>query len=185
MKLPLALNMATWLLSRLASEDEREPMIGDLEEEYALRVRTDSSCAPLVWYLRQICSSIPPVIGVRFSRAAWLATFGVALVAYFAVGLGQLVIYWAIPGSSAPTYDPLGVILTFPLVVLIGYFAEQSRRRAAIVLAAIMLFAITAVTLLIAENAPFWYHAAYFVVGPVGAWVGGALGRAPYQRSRV
>ena len=70
------------------------------------------------------------------------------------------------------------------MVALIGYFAELFRRRAAIVLGAIMLFAITAVTMLIAESAPFWYHAAYFVVGPVGAVVGGALGRVPYQRSR-
>jgi hypothetical protein len=183
-KLPLALNMARWILARFVPEGEREPLVGDLEEEYALRVRTDSSSAPVVWYLRQICSSIPPVIGVRLSRATWLATLGVALVAYFAVGLGQLVIFWAIPASSAPTYNPLGVIITFPLVAIIGYFAELSRRRAAIVLAAIMLFAITAVTMLIAESAPFWYHAAYFFVGPVGALVGGALVRVPYQPSR-
>lgn len=172
------------MLARFVPEGEREPLVGDLEEEYALRVRTDSSSAPVVWYLRQICSSIPPVIGVRLSRAAWLATLGVALIAYFAVGLGQLFIFWAIAASSAPTYNPLGVIVNFPLVAIIGYFAELSRRRAAIVLAAIMLFAITAVTMLIAESAPFWYHAAYFFVGPVGAVVGGALVRVPYQPSR-
>jgi hypothetical protein len=175
--------MATWVLARFVPEGEREPLVGDLEEEYALRVRTDSSSAPVVWYLRQICSSIPPVIGVRLSRATWLATLGVALIAYLAVGLGQLVILWAIPASAAPTYHPLGVIIAFPLVAIIGYVAELSRRRAAIVLAAIMLFAITAVTLLIAESAPFWYRAAYFFVGPVGALVGGALARAPLQPS--
>lgn len=183
MKLPVDLNIATWVLSRLVPEGDREPIIGDLEEEYALRVRADSSYAR-VWYLRQICSSIPPVIGVRLARIAWFVTLGVALIAYFAVGLGQLFIAWAIPASSAPSYSPLGVILTFPLVVLIGYFAELSRRGAAIVLGAMMLFAITAITLFIAENAPLWYHAAYFVVGPVGALVGGAVGRVPYQRSR-
>ena len=107
-----------------------------------------------------------------------------ALIAYLAVGLGQLAVVWSIPTSSAPTYKPLGVIITFLVVAIIGYFAELSRRRAATVLAAIMLFAITAVTMLIAVSAPVWYHAAYFVVGPVGAFVGGALVRVSYQPSR-
>jgi hypothetical protein len=184
MKLPLALALATWVLSRLVSEGDREPLIGDLEEEYALRVRADSSYAPRVWYLRQICSSIPPVIRTRLAGEAWFATLGVALVGYLAVGLGQLAVAWAIPSSSEPTYNPLGLIVTFPLIVLIGYFAERSRRGAATVLAALMLFAITAITLLIAVSAPVWYHAAYFFVGPVGAIVGGALSRAPHERAR-
>jgi hypothetical protein len=177
MKLPVALALATWLLTRLAPEGDREPLIGDLEEEYALRARADSSYAPRLWYLRQVCSSIPPVLRIRLSREAWLATLGVALLAYFAVGLGQLAIGWSIPSSLEPTYDPLGLIVTFPVVVLIGYFAELSRRGAATVLAALMMLAITTITLLIAVNAPVWYHAAYFFVGPVGAIVGGALAR--------
>ena len=184
MKLPVTLALATWLLYRVAPEGDREPLIGDLEEEYALRVRADSSYAPRAWYLRQICSSIPPVLRIRIAREAWFATLGVALVAYFAVGLGQLAVAWAIPASSEPTYDPLGMIVTFPLVVLIGYFAELSRRGAAAVLAALMMLAITAITLSITVSAPVWYHAAYFVVGPVGAIVGGALGRASHRRSR-
>jgi bacteriorhodopsin len=76
------------------------------------------------------------------------------------------------------------VIVTFPVVVIIGYFAELSRRGAAAALAAIMLFAIAALTLLIAESVPVWYRAAYFAVGPVGAIVGGALVRATYKRAR-
>jgi hypothetical protein len=175
MKLPLALALATSILSRLVPPGDREPLVGDLAEEYALRVRADPSYAPHLWYLRQIWSSIPPIIRMRLSREAWCATLGVALVAYFAVGLGQLAVAWAIPTSSEPTYDPLGLIVTFPLIVIIGYFAERSRRGAAAVLATLMLLAITAITLLIAVTAPVWYQAAYFFVGPVGAIVGGAL----------
>jgi hypothetical protein len=185
MNLPVALALATWLLARLAPKDDREPLIGDLEEEYALRVRADSSYAPRMWYLRQICSSIPPVLRIRLSREAWLATLGVALLAYLAVGLGQLAVGWAIPSSLEPTYNPLGLIVTFPVIVLIGYFAELSRRGAAIALAALMMLAITAITLLIAVNAPVWYHAAYFFVGPVGAIVGRALARVYCRRSRL
>lgn len=178
-----ALLAATWFFSRLVPKADREHLIGDLAEEYALRARTDSSSVAAKWYLKQICASTVPVIWIRLGRAVWLATLGVALLAYLAVGAAQLIIGWALPTSYGPTYDPLGLVILFPVIVLIGYFAERSRRKAAIVLAAMMLLAITAVTMFTTENAPLWYLVAYFVVGPVAALVGSALvilrGQAP------
>jgi hypothetical protein len=171
----LALHVATWIFSRLVRKGDREPLIGDLAEEYALRVNATSSSAALKWCLQQICASIPPLLWARLTRAAWLATLGVALLAYFAVGVVQLVIHWAIPSSSAPVYKPLGLVIVFPMVVLIGYFAELFRRRAAIVLGAMMLLAITAMTVWTTENAPLWYRVAYFFVGPAAAFIGSAL----------
>ena len=107
-----------------------------------------------------------------------------ALLAYLVVGAAQLTIGWALPTSYGPTYDPLGLVILFPVIVLIGYFAERSRRRAATVLAAMMLLAVTALTLFTTENAPLWYRVAYFVVGPVAALVGSALSRVPSRLSR-
>lgn len=175
---------ATWIFSRLVPEADREQVIGDLAEEYAMRAQTNSSSVALTWYLSQICASTLPVMRIRLARAVWLATLGVALLAYLAVGVVQLIIGWALPTSYGPTYDPLGLFVVFPVIVLVGCFAERSRRKAAIVLAAMMLLAITALTMLTTENAPLWYYAAYFLVGPVGALVGGALGRVSYQRSQ-
>ena len=180
----LTLRAATWIVSRLVPREDRESLIGDLEEEYALRVRVESPSAAQKWYMRQVCSSTPPILWIRLARGAPFATLGVALAGYVAVGLMQLVVYWAIPTSAAPVYNPLGVIVLFPIVVLIGYFAERSRRRASVVLGAIMLLAITAMTLWVAESLPLWYRTAYFLVGPLGALIGGALRRAPYQASR-
>jgi hypothetical protein len=171
----LALRVATWIFARLVPKGDREPLIGDLAEEYALRVNAASSSAALKWYLQQICASIPPLLWVRLTRATWVATLGVALLAYFAVGVMQLIIHWAISSSSAPVYNPLGLVIIFPIVVLIGYFAERFRRRSAIVLGAMMLLAITAMTVLTSENAPLWYRGAYFFVGPVAAFIGSAL----------
>jgi hypothetical protein len=171
----LTLQVATWIFSRLVPKADREPLIGDFAEEYALRVSSTSSSAALKWYLLQICASVPPLLWVRLTRAVWLATLGVALLAYFAVGVVQLIISWAIPSSAAPLYEPLGLIIVFPMVVLIGYFAERFRRRAAIVLAAMMLLAITAMTVWAAESAPLWYRVAYFFVGPAAALIGSVL----------
>ncbi len=121
---------------------------------------------------------------IRLARAVWLATLGVALRAYLVLFAAQLTIGWALPTSYGPTYDPLGLVILFPLIVLIGYVAERSRRRAATVLAAMMLLAATALTLFTTENAPLWYRVAFFVVGPVAALVGSALSRVPSRRSR-
>ena len=170
-----ALYVATWIFSRLVPKTDREPLIGDLAEEYALRVNAASSSAALKWYLRQIGASIPPLLWARLTRATWPATLGVALLAYFAVGVVQLILHWAIPSSSATGYNPLGLVIIFPMVVLIGYFAERFRHRAAIVLGAMMLLAITAMTVLTTESAPLWYRLAYFFVGPAAAFIGSAM----------
>jgi len=175
---------ATWIFSRLVPATDREQVIGDLAEEYAMRARTSSSSVALMWYLSQICASTLPVMRIRLARAVWLATLGVALLAYLAVGAVQLIIGWVLPTSYGPTYDPLGLLVIFPVIVLIGYFAERSRRKAAIVLAAMMLLAITAFTMLTTENAPLWYLVAYFVVGPVAALVGSALSSVPNRLLR-
>jgi len=179
-----ALPAATWFFSRLVPKVDREHLIGDLAEEYALRARTHSSSLAAKWYLKQICASIVPVVRIRLARAVWLATLGVALRAYLMLFAAQLTIGWVLPTSYGPTYDPLGLVIASPVVVLIGYFAERSRRRAATVLAAMMLMAATAVTLFTTENVPFWFRVALFVAGPVAALVGSALSRVPSRLSR-
>lgn len=179
-----ALRAATWVFSRLVPRVDREHVIGDLVEEYALRARTGSSSSAAKWYLRQICGSIVPVMRIRLGRAVWPATLGVALRAYLVLGAAQLIVGWAFPASNRPTFDPLGLVILVPVIVLIGYFAERSRRSAAKVLAALMLLAVTALTLFASEDAPLWYRVAYFVVGPLAALVGGALNSLPSCVSR-
>jgi hypothetical protein len=172
---PPALHVATWIFSRLVPKDVREPLMGDLAEEYALRVKAVSSSAALKWYLLQICASMPPLLWTRLTRAAWLSTLGVAFLAYFAVGVVQVLIRWAISSSSATVYNPLDLIIVFPMVVLIAYFAERLRRGAGIVLGAMMLLAITAMTVWATESLPFGYRVAWFVVGPAAALIGSVL----------
>lgn len=172
-----AMHATTWIFSWLVPKDVREPLMGDLAEEYALRVKALSSSAALRWYLRQLGASIPPLLWTRLTRAVWLSTLGVAVLAYFAVGVVQVIIRWAISSSSATPYNPLDLIIVFPMVVLIGYFAERFRRRAAIVLGAMMLIAITAMTVWATESSPLWYRVAWFFVGPAAALIGSALHR--------
>ncbi len=152
--------------------------MGDLAEEYALRASAASASAAFRWYLRQVCTSAPPLLWISMTRAAWVSTVGVALFAYLAVGLVEATVNWAIANSAAaPTgaYNPLGMSITFPMVVIIGYFAAGLRRQAVFVLAAMMLLSVTAMTLWAAESMPTWYRIAYFLVGPAATFIGSAM----------
>jgi hypothetical protein len=173
-----ALHVATWAFSWLAPRYQREALLGDLAEEYALRAKAGSSSAAVKWYLQQLCASAPPLLWARVSQAGWLATAGVALLAYIAVGVVELIVDRAIASSSASStaaYNPLFMVTTFPPVVLVGYFATRLRPKAAIVLAAMMLLTVTAMTLWTTEIMPLWYRVAYFLVGPAAIFLGSAL----------
>lgn len=172
-----AAHLGLWAFSRLVPRSQREALLGDLAEEHALRAQAASPSAAARWYLRQICASIAPLLWARLTQSGWLATAGVALLAYIAIGLVEFLVNAAIAGVSATShgaYNPLGMLITFPAVVLIGYFAAGFRRRAAIVLIAMMLLSVTAMTLWADEQLPTWYRVAYFLVGPAATLIGGA-----------
>lgn len=169
------LHVAIWFVSRFVPTVEREALMGDLTEEYALRVSESSSSAALKWCLRQAFASVPPLLWTTVTRSARISTAGVALLAYVAVGAVEFAVNHVFAMSSAQAsaaYNPLGMLVTFPLVVLIGYCAAGLRRRAPIVLGAMMLSAVTLMTFSSTEAVPAWYRAAYFVVGPAAVLIG-------------
>jgi hypothetical protein len=169
-----AMDVGTWILSRLVAKRERGPLMGDLAEEYTLRANTASSFAAFKWYLQQICASAPPLLYARFAQTTWVAAGGVAVLAYITVGLVEFIVNRVISSSSAVSCDPLGMVITFPMVVLVGYFAAY-RPKAPIVLGAMMLLAVTVMTATAAESAPQWYRIAYFFAGPTAVFIGSAL----------
>jgi hypothetical protein len=170
-----AMRVAIWIFSRLVPKDVREPLMGDLAEEYAQRVKQQSASAAFKWYLRQIRNSILPLVWVRLARAVWLSTLAVALLAFFSTAVAQVVIRWAIADSPATLHTPLELIIIFPMVVLIGFIAERLQRRAAIVLGAMMVIVMALMSLLANESLLVWYRLAWFLVGPGAALIGSAL----------
>lgn len=184
---PPALRAMTWLFSRLVPKDVREPMIGDLAEEYAARAKATSSFAALGWCLREICASVPSMLWIRLTRSAWISTLAVALLAFIATGVVDVVVTRAIPnwtadGTFAPS--PLGVVVKLLVVGLIGFLAERLRRRAALVLGVILFLVIAAMILLSPEmdSSPPWFKASWFFLGPA-AVVGGIF--CSIRRSRT
>jgi hypothetical protein len=178
--------VATWILSRFVPEGERDALVGDLIEEHALRAATTSSSAALRWCLQQVCASVPPLLCARLRRAVWIATFGVALLAYTAVGDVEWIVNRMIPSSpgiGTAANMLLGLLIPFPMVALIAYVAARFSPRAPIVLGVIMLLMVTLMTLTSAERIPTWYRIAYFLVGPAAAFIGSALRAAAVKKT--
>jgi hypothetical protein len=176
----------TWIFSWLVPNDHREALMGDLEEEYALRAKAGSSAAALGWYLKQILASISPLLWMRLTRAAWLSTLGAALLAYCAVAVvdfmvKRVILSWTANGVLPPY--AVGLVISFLTVVLIGYFAEQFRRRAAIVLGAMVMMTVVVMTMGMTGDSPLWYRAAWWLIGPAAAVIGSALPSLRRDRS--
>jgi hypothetical protein len=181
----LILRIATWILSRLATARDRESLVGDIAEEYVARANATSPAAAFKWQLRQICASASPLLWFRLTRTAWLATLGVALLAYIAVAVVEFTANWAILRAlptGTRTYTPLELLITVPAVAVIGYFAARFRRSAATVLGVMMLPVVTAMMLTGTEHMPLWYRIVYFVVGPASAFMGGRLRSATERK---
>lgn len=178
-----ALRAATRIFSWLVPKDLREPLLGDLAQEYSLRAQTVDSSAALKWCLKEICSSIPPLLWTRITRSAWASTLGVAVAAYLAVFVVQLIIFRVIYSSFGSVSKPLDVTVSFLVVAFMGYVAERFRRRAAIVLGAIVLLIATSMIVWTTPTPPLWYRIAMIVVGPVAAFVGSLLPSLTSRRS--
>jgi hypothetical protein len=166
-----------WIVSRLVPEREREALVGDLVEEFGLRANASSVSAALKWCVQQVFASAPPLLLANLRRTAWPSTIGVAMLAYIAVGIVEFGVNWAMSlasGQGSEVYNPVGMLITFPMVVTIGYFAARLRPGAPVVLATLMLAAVTVMTLSANESVPVWYRIAYFIVGPAAVGMGSA-----------
>lgn len=164
------LELAAWTLSRLAPDTEAEALVGDLLEEYALRANVDSPSGALRWYLQQVCKSGLHMMRARLTRTAWPSTVAVALIAYVAVVVIEFTIKREITTSPAAT-----MVIAFPTVALIAYFAAKLRSGAPLVLGLLMVLVVTLMILTANESPPLWNRIAYYFVGPGAVFIGGAL----------
>jgi hypothetical protein len=170
--------VASWLLGRVLPERDRDAVLGDLFEEYALRARSAKPSTVSRWYWGQVCRSIPRMVWRRVREGQWLRTIGVAAGAYIASGTIEFIGTAAISRVFAPSARLLTVLsLVFGLatIMLGGYFAARIRAEAATALAGIVMIAVLILIVTKSGSAPIWYGLAFLIVGPLAALAGGTL----------
>ena len=165
--------IACWLLACLLPERDREAVMGDLAEEYALRSRSAS-----LWYWGQVYRSIPSMVWRSVSGGRWLPTLSVAMGAYIAAGAIEFVADLAISrwvAPDAPVYAVLGLIAGLATMALGGYVAAWIRPGAATALAGIVMISVAVLMVTKSGAVPLWYQLAFLIAGPLASLAGGRL----------
>jgi hypothetical protein len=179
---------ATWLLTGLLSGEDAEMIVGDLEEESALRA--ESRLASNAWYWVQILRSVPVFAWLPIRRGGAVATFAVALTVCSLQAAIELTTGFAVIEllpADAIWAPALALAVTLPSLVFLTYVGTRFRPGAATAVALVAAAAITGQLLLTAEagrDMPLGTVAS-LVIAPSMAFVGGFLSSSTRDRRAV
>jgi hypothetical protein len=177
--------IAAWLLERLVPAPALEYALGDLAEEYVLRVQSASAPAAVHWYWMQIARSLPVLFAHALRSAGILRTLAVAIAVQFGVGTAE---WFVLDGInillrlSDLTLTVVSVIVGLTTAACGGYIAARIRRPAALVMAAISFVTVVTLMLTNGDGVPLWYQLAFLVTGPLAPLAGGAVASRRHLR---
>jgi hypothetical protein len=176
---PATLMRSQRMLARLMPDAHAEALVGDLIEEYQLRLHLTPDTAAS-WYWRQFAASIPSLIWASARRGAWLTTVAAAVVSYIAVGALEFALTAVVTAMPASAFVRTLLTLLAGVAALIagGYLAASIRLEAARLLALLVLVATCVMMATIPGSAPLWYQRAFLVLGPLSPIAGAALSAA-------
>jgi hypothetical protein len=170
--------IAGWFLESLLPDRDREVVMGDLAEEYAIRAQVASPASVSRWYLGQVYRSLPPVLWSAVRRGRWVGTLSVALGTYIAAGILE---FWAdaalsrLLAQNPRVNTVVSLIVGLTTMVLGGYVAMWIRRGAARALAGVVTIGVAVLMVTIPNSVPLWYQLAFLIGGPLASLAGGAL----------
>jgi len=170
--------IATWLLGCLLPLTDREAVLGDLIEEYAIRARSDPASMVDRWYWGQVYRSIPQAQWSAIRRGGAVTTLGTALAAFIAAGALEAATLAALAkvlGGDANQPTALSVVVGLATIVLGGHIAARIRPGAAQALAGIEMIAVVILMVTMTDSAPLWYGLTFLIIGPLAALAGGTL----------
>jgi hypothetical protein len=190
MRHDIAPRVATCLLKCFLPPTDREVVLGDLIEEYAIRARSDPASMVDRWYWGQVYRSIPQAQWSAIRRGGAVTTLATALAAFIAAGALESAGLAALSrvlvmDANQPT--ALSVIVGLATIVLGGYVAAWIRPGAAQALAGIEMIAVVILMVTMSGSAPLWYGLTFLIIGPLAACAGGTLrvGRQTGRGRRV
>lgn len=168
--LPLA--FARWLFEFILPVPYQEAMLGDLIEEYTLRLESTSSFSASRWFWSQTCRSVPSMAWSSLRRGNWLINMSIAMGLWIVMGILKLGADLAISkliGPERPTNVVLAPIAFLTTAAVGGCVAARIRRGVMIFLALIVM--ITVVILIDIQickvPVPWWYQLGFLILGPL------------------
>jgi hypothetical protein len=172
--------LACQLLKFLLPESNREAILGDLIEEYALRVESASAVAAPRWFWAQACRSVPCMFWSWLRSGNCLVTLSIAVGVYLFMGVLKLAADSMISKLLAPnqtTRVVLAPIVFLAVAAMGGCIAARIRRGATIFLAFIVMMTVIALVEIkvCTVPVPWWYPFGFVTLGPLAVLLAPAV----------
>jgi len=160
-----------WLLEFILPVSYRREMLGDLIEEYNLRMHSTSALELSLWFWSQTCRSVPSILWSLLRNGDWFTRLMTAFVVYIAMAILHCSAGAAVSKLIAPgeiTRVVLAPILFLVTTAIGGCVVARIRREATLFLA---LMVLVSVAVLIAIKicttpVPWWYQFGLLTLGP-------------------
>jgi hypothetical protein len=155
-------------------------MLGDLIEEYNLRVKTSSRLTASRWFWSQACRSIPSTVWSSLRTGNWLISMSIATGIYIIMAMLKLAADLMISKLVAPQQGTQVVIapVVFLSAAAIGGCVAARARRGAMVFLALMVMITVAVSIelkVCTIPVPWWYEFGFLTLGPLAVLITPAL----------
>ena len=179
---------ADWVLACVVAPADREAAVGDLDEEYPLRLKRGSRLRAECWYWTQVLRSVPWFLLTPIRRSGWFGTISAALAACLVQAVVEVCTGTAIQRLATPNRDVTmlaGLIVVLSSLVLVSYLAALVRPGAATLLTLVALVAVSLQLSVQARVGLSLTSMAAAIAAPSAAFAGGALSLRARKRLRV
>ncbi|MBI3493555.1 MAG: hypothetical protein HY047_17510 [Acidobacteria bacterium] len=171
--------LADWVLACAVAPADREAAVGDLAEEYAIRVRGGSALRASCWYWGQVVRSAPWLIWTAVRRGGWFGTLCVALAACVCqagVELGIRAAITRLPPADGNSRWLVASAIVLASLVVVSFASGRIRPGASSVFTAVALIAVV-LQLFLRNGAglSIGRQLVAIVAGPSAACLGGLL----------
>jgi hypothetical protein len=167
---------ACWFFEFFLPVQNREAMIGDLIEEYTVRVESTSPFTASRWFWSQACRSVGWMFWSSLRRRNCFISMGVAVGVYICMGMLTFAADLMISKLVAPdqtTYVVLAPIVFITTAATGGCIAAQIRRGATIFLSLLVMITVAVLIQLkvCTIPVPWWYQGGYLTLGPLAVLI--------------
>jgi hypothetical protein len=181
---------ACWFLESVLPNPYREAVLGDLIEEYKLRIESTSRFTASRWFWSQTCRSVPSIVWSSIRSGNWLISMSIAMGVY--IFMGTLKFAADLMLSKLFSSQQMTHVILPPIVFLtttaIGGCAAARLRRGATTFLALMVMITVAILIdlkVCSVAVPWWYQFGFLALGPLAVVVTPTLFERLKQRGTV
>jgi hypothetical protein len=171
---------ACCLLESLLPDPYREAVLGDLIEEYTLRVESTSRLTASRWFWSQTFRSAPSMVWSSLRSGNCFVSITIAMGVYIFMGTLKFAADWMMSKlftANQATYVALAPIVFLVTTAIGGCVAARIRRGATIFLALIVMITVAILidVKVCSIPVPWWYQFGFLTLGPLAVIISPTL----------